>query len=76
MLSFQIINSGTAIQIHYDAEGMSVLLKALAKLIGEHASHCHLRAPSYGGSALSDTTPWGKPAVDEVIIDYAESGSS
>ena len=76
MLSFEIINSGTAIQIHCDAEGMSVLFGALAKLVGEHASHCHLWAPSHGGSQLSDTTPWGKPAVNEVIIDYAESGSN
>ena len=76
MLSFSIIKEGKGIQIDCDAEGMSVLLRMLAELIGEHASHRHLWAPSNGGSALSDTTPWGEAAVSEVIIDYAESGSN
>ncbi len=76
MLSFQVIKSGSAVQIECDAEGMSVLLGALAELVGAHASHCHLFAPSHGGSALSDTTSHGEKAVNEVIIDYAESGSN
>jgi hypothetical protein len=72
MLSFQITKSGAAIQIECDAEGMSVLLRTLAELIGEHASHRHLM----GGTDLSATTPWGEKAVGEVIIGYAESGSN
>ena len=72
MLSFQIIESGKAIQIDRDAEGISLLLGALARLVGEQASHCHLRTPSCGGSELTETTPWGEPALNEVIISYTE----
>ena len=76
MLSFRVIKSGNAVEIDCDAEGMSVLLGALAELVGEHASHRHLWAPSHGGSALSDTTPHGEKALNEVIINYVESGSN
>jgi hypothetical protein len=76
MLSFQIIDSGKAvrkgIQINCDAAGISVLMGALAKLVGERASHLHLCGPSAGGSDLVETTPWGKEAVYEVIITYVE----
>ena len=76
MLSFQVIDSGNAVQkgihIHCDAVGMSVLMGALAQLVGERASHIHLRGPAAGGSDLNETTPFGKEAVYQVIIDYAE----
>ena len=76
MLSFQVIDSGNTaqkgIQIHCDAVGMSVLMGALAELVGLRASHIHLRGPSAGGSDLDETTPFGKEAVFQVIINYAE----
>jgi hypothetical protein len=55
---------------------MSGLLGTLATLVGAHVSHRHLLAPSHGGSALSATTPQGEKALNEVIINYAESGSN
>jgi hypothetical protein len=58
--------------MHLDAKGMATLMGALAKLVGERASHVHLRGPSNGGQQLSEKTPWGEAAVTEVIIDYAE----
>lgn len=76
MLSFQITNSGQAVQIYCDAEGMATLLKHLAGLIGAHADHRHLLSPSCGGSDLNDTNPWGEKAICEVIIDYQEAGSN
>jgi hypothetical protein len=79
MLSFQIDNAlrngNEIVRINCDAEGMSVLLKALAAIVGERASHVHLRGPRAGGSELNETTPFGKRAVSEVIIDYVESGT-
>jgi hypothetical protein len=74
MLSFEIERGagGETINITCDAEGMSILLKALATLVGQRASHLHLCGPSSGGSELNETTPWGKVAVSEVMIDYAE----
>ena len=74
MLSFQIKDAET-INIICDAEGMSVLLAALAKLIGERASHVHLRGGN-GNADLDLKTPFGEDAVSEVVIDYAEHGSS
>jgi len=76
MLSFQVIeyshSPAKGIKIYCDAEGMSVLLGALAHLVGERAAHLHLRAPSAGGNDLEENTPSGSAAVSEVIIDYAE----
>ncbi|HET7680149.1 MAG TPA: hypothetical protein VFK79_08475 [Xanthobacteraceae bacterium] len=72
MLSFQIIDSGRKINVDCDAKGMAILLGALAKLVGERASHVHLWTASASGGVLSDKTPWGEDAVLEVIINYAE----
>lgn len=73
MLSFQIIQSGSAIQIYYDAAGMTTLVEALRRGLSP-AGHVHLRAPSSGGRALNETNPWGDPAVTEVIITSADDG--
>jgi hypothetical protein len=72
VLSFRIEESGKTIEIDCDAQGMAKLMGALAKLVGERASHVHLRAPSNGGKELSQETPYGDPAIGEVIISYAE----
>jgi hypothetical protein len=72
MLSFQITDSGNKINIDCDAKGMAILLGALAKLIGERASHLHFVTAAASGGVLSEKTPWGEDAVREVIINYAE----
>lgn len=69
MLCFEIIRSGRAIHIAYDAEGMATLVEALRRAIPE--GHVHLRAPASGGNELCETNPWGDPAVTEVIITSA-----
>ena len=66
MLSFEITESGKTIQIHIDSNGLSILQRALDNL--KKHGHIHLRSPPSGGSELNDVTPWGNPAVQEVII--------
>lgn len=69
MLSFQIAESGKFIQVNCDAFGLDSLISALEKYRDTGGEgHLHLRAPSAGGSLLSDTTPYGKDAVCEVIV--------
>ncbi len=36
----------------------------------DSGGHTHLWGPSYGGSVLSDVTPFGEPAIGEVIITH------
>ena len=72
MLSFEILEDGAKIQVFCDQEGMETLQKALASLV-ERGGHTHLWAPSSGGNALSDVTPFGDVAVGEVVIDYSPS---
>ena len=74
MLSFQITDSGRKINVDCDAKGMAILLGALAKLVGERASHLHLWTAAASGGVLSEKTPWGEDAVREVIINYAAEG--
>jgi hypothetical protein len=69
MISFQVKRSGVEIAIDVDDEGIQVLIDALSSIRGS-GSHIHLRAPSAGGSELSETTPWGHAAVGEVIIGH------
>jgi hypothetical protein len=73
MLSFQVIESGNAIQVCCDSAGMATLLEKLARLLRNHADHVHLRGPSAGGNDLSEIDPFGEKTVSEVIIDYQES---
>ena len=72
VLSFQITRAGKTIQIDCDREGIATLIGALAKLVGERASHTHFLTPRAGGNHLSEKTPWGEEAVPEVLINYAE----
>lgn len=74
MLSFQITKSGRCINVECDAEGMAVLLGAMAKLVGERASHLHLWTVAASGGQLSEKTPWGEDAVPEVVINYQQGG--
>jgi hypothetical protein len=66
MLSFEVIESGKAIQIYADDEGLSVLRNALERVT--NSGHLHLRSIANGGKELSDSNPWGKAAIGEVVI--------
>lgn len=68
MLSFQVTDSGRGIQVDCDREGLAQLISTLERARAGELSHVHLRAPSAGGTLLSDKTPWGKEAVGEVIL--------
>jgi hypothetical protein len=69
MLSFEIINSGKALQIFANDEGLAILKKALERVTS--AGHVHLLSTDNGGKELNDVNPWGKTAVGEVIITSA-----
>jgi hypothetical protein len=69
MLSFEVLEGGKIIQIYCDSDGMATLVETLESLVRQ-SGHKHLRGPSAGGQALSETTPFGDPAVGEVIIDF------
>ena len=64
---FEIIDSGRAIQVYCDGEGMATLVAALEK-IRSADGHGHLCTPSNGGHELSEKTPYGNDAVGEVIV--------
>ncbi len=72
MLSFQIVESGRTINIFCDAKGVAVLLRTLAQLVEERATHVHLWTETATGGQLSEKTPFGEQAVKEVVIDYQE----
>jgi hypothetical protein len=69
MLSFEIIESGKAIQIYADDDGLLLLRKALERVTS--AGHLHLRSIANGGKELDDANPWGQAAIGEVIISAA-----
>jgi hypothetical protein len=69
MLSFEVIESGEAIQIFADDEGLSLLRKALEQVTS--SGHLHLRSIANGGKELNDANPWGRAAIGEVIITAA-----
>ncbi len=66
MLSFEIIESGKAIQICADDEGLSLLQKELET--ARTAGHIHLLSRSNGGNQIDEANPWGAPAIGEVIV--------
>jgi hypothetical protein len=69
MLSFEVIESGRAIQIFADDEGLSLLRKVLEQVTS--SGHVHLRSIANGGNELNDANPWGNAAIEEVIITAA-----
>ena len=69
MLSFSLANDGRAIAINADDAGIDLLVAALTRL-RDSGRHAHLRAPSCGGNELDEKTPFGDPAVPEVIIGH------
>jgi hypothetical protein len=69
MLSFEVIESGKAIQIFADDEGLALLQKALGQVTS--AGHLHLRSIANGANELNEANPWGKAAIGEVIITAA-----
>lgn len=73
MLSFKIVESFGAplIQSDCDDAGLMTLIEALKRV--PKAGHVHLRSPSCGGKELSDITPFGQSAVDEVVITFGDN---
>jgi hypothetical protein len=69
MLSFSLTNENQSIQITCDDAGLSQLIEVLTRLRGT-GGHTHLRSPSCGGNVLSDVTPFGEPAIGEVIVTH------
>jgi hypothetical protein len=67
---FEIIDSGRAIQVYCDGEGMATLVAALEK-IRSADGHGHLCTPSNGGHELSEKTPYGNDAVREIIVTWS-----
>lgn len=70
MLSFEIIESGKAIQIYADDDGLLLLRQALERVTS--AGHLHLRSSANGGTELNDANPWGQAAIGEVIISASQ----
>ena len=69
MLSFEVIESGKAIQIYADDDGLLLLRNALERVTS--AGHLHLRSIANGGKELDDANPWGQAAIGEAIISAA-----
>ena len=71
MISFEVTNGGSAVQICCDDRGIDALVDILAKLRGS-GTHVHLYAPSrtHGRRELTDENPFGEEAVKEVIITH------
>jgi hypothetical protein len=69
MLSFEIVQlpKNQAIQIYCDDEGLATLKHALERVA--QLGHLHLRSIP-GGKELSEHTPFGDTAIQEVIITY------
>jgi hypothetical protein len=66
MLSFEVIEQGSVIQIYCDQEGLQILKNRLED--AARLGHVHIRSLRSGGNDLNLETPWGKPAIGEVII--------
>ena len=72
MLVFEILDGSRTIQITCDDAGIDALVSLLLSMKGS-GSHVHFRerrdeADRFGH--LSAVTPWGDPAVTEVIISH------
>jgi len=65
MLSFTIENNGNTIQMHCDKAGIDKLIAKLQRL--KEVGHLHLWGPEQGG-ILSDTDPFGQPAITDVSM--------
>ncbi len=68
MLCFELLDGGKKIQIYGDAAGLSQLIEKITSLL-RNGDHVHLWGPSTGGNVLTETTPFGQAAAQEVIID-------
>jgi hypothetical protein len=55
MLSFEIVESGNAIQIHADDSGLLILKQALERV--SSVGHIHLLSSANGGNELNDKNP-------------------
>jgi hypothetical protein len=64
MISFEIVKSGNAdaVQIYADDEGLTTLINKLER--ARQIGHLHLRSQV----DLAEQSPYGTPAIPEVII--------
>jgi hypothetical protein len=46
-------------------------MRVLEKVRTHDGGHIHMLTPSNRGKELSEATPFGEPAVGEVVISYA-----
>ena len=72
MISFEIVEHpgfADAVQIYADNEGLRALIEVLEH-VRQTGGHIHLRA----GADLAERSPYGSPAIAEVIIDCSEFG--
>ena len=72
MLAFELSNENQTIQITCDDAGIDAFVSVLLTLKGT-GSHVHLRTPVDGSdraAKLSAVTPWGDPAIAEVIVSH------
>jgi hypothetical protein len=69
MLSFDLADEGRTIKIYFDEDGMAKLNKALEE-VRTDGDHIHLLTPANGGRHLDETTPRGKQAIGEVILNW------
>lgn len=53
LLSFELSPDGTTLDIHGNADGLSVLQNAISRAI-EQNSHEHLMSPSWAGDELTE----------------------
>jgi tRNA-dihydrouridine synthase len=69
MLSFDLADEGRTIRIYFDEEGMAKLNKAMEEVRAD-GDHIHLRTAADGGTELDETTPRGKKAIYEVVLNW------
>ncbi len=72
MLAFTLSNENRTIELACDDAGIDALVGVLLSLKGS-GSHVHLRASEHRDgrfALLSSITPWGAPAIAEVVISH------
>lgn len=69
-LAVKIVQSGTAVTLYFDRAGIDRLVEAMNEAMTE--GHVHLWSPARGGSDLDEHTPWGDPALAELVLISAD----
>lgn len=72
MLSVSVDKDTGEVSVYCDTEGADLIRESL--MVACKQGHIHLRTQSCGGHELEELTPFGNPAVFEVIINYLDEG--